>query len=63
MKSDDQLIDLVRNKLGWGVDINYLRETVVITIPRQKRKERFTSIEGALVWAKKKKQAIDQIAA
>lgn len=63
MRTDDLLIDLVCNRFGWGVDINYLRETVEITIPGQRRRERFTSIEGALAWAKKKEQILNEMAA
>jgi hypothetical protein len=50
---EDELIDIC-NTMGYGVDIDFVKDTVKITVG--KRMQKFTSIEGAVAWVRKRQR-------
>lgn len=52
---EDELIDIC-NTLGYGVDIDFVKDTVKINTGR--RTQSFTSMEGALAWVRKRQNEL-----
>lgn len=55
---EDELIDIC-NTLGYGVDIDFVKDTVKINTGR--RTQSFTSMEGALAWVRKRQNELNRI--
>ena len=54
---EDELVDICK-AMGYGVDIDFVKDTVKINTGR--RTQSFTSIEGALAWARKRQSELQR---